>query len=38
MSMYKSLSLSQTADLIAAVGDVRTVLAQGEMVLASHLS
>lgn len=31
MSMYKSLSLSQTADLIAAVGDVRTVLAQGEM-------
>jgi hypothetical protein len=29
--MYKSLSLSQTADLIAAVGDLRTVLAQGEM-------
>ena len=31
MSMYKSLSLSQTADLIAAVGDLRTVLASGEM-------
>lgn len=31
MSMYKSLSLQQTADLIAAVGDLRTVLAQGEM-------
>ena len=31
MSMYKSLSLSQTADLIASVGDLRTVLAQGEM-------
>ena len=31
MSMYKSLSLSQTADLIAAVGDVQTVLVQGEM-------
>ena len=31
MSMYKSLSLQQTADLIAAVGDLRTVLASGEM-------
>jgi len=31
MSMYKSLSLQQTTDLIAAVGDLRTVLAQGEM-------
>jgi hypothetical protein len=31
MSLYKSLSLQQTADLIAAVGDVQTVLAQGEM-------
>jgi len=29
--MYKSLSLQQTTDLIAAVGDLRTVLAQGEM-------
>ena len=31
MSLFKSLSLSQTADLIAAVGDVQTILAQGEM-------
>ena len=31
MSMYKSLSLQQTTDLIAAVGDLRTVLVQGEM-------
>ena len=31
MSMYKSLSLKQTADLIEAVGDKQTVLAQGEM-------
>ena len=31
MSMYKSLSLSQTADLIAAIGSVQTVLASGEM-------
>lgn len=31
MSLYKALSLQQTADLIAAVGDVQTVLAQGEM-------
>lgn len=31
MSMFKSLSLQQTADLIAAVGDVQTILAQGEM-------
>jgi hypothetical protein len=29
--MYKSLSLQQTADLIAAVGDKQTILAQGEM-------
>jgi len=31
MSMYKSLSLQQTADLIAAIGDKQTVLASGEM-------
>lgn len=31
MSMFKSLSLQQTADLIAAVGDVQTVLVEGEM-------
>lgn len=31
MSMFKNLSLQQTADLIAAVGDVQTILAQGEM-------
>jgi len=31
MAMYKSLSLQQTADLIAAVGDKQTILAQGEM-------
>ncbi len=31
MSLYKSLSLQQTADLIAAIGNVQTVLAQGEM-------
>jgi hypothetical protein len=31
MSLYKSLSLQQTAELIAAVGDVQTILAQGEM-------
>ena len=31
MSLYKSLSLQQTADLILAVGHKRTVLAQGEM-------
>ena len=31
MSLYKSISLQQTADLIAAVGDVQTILAQGEM-------
>lgn len=31
MAMYKSLSLKQTADLIAAVGDKQTILAQGEM-------
>ncbi len=31
MSLYKSLSLQQTADLIAAIGTVQTVLAQGEM-------
>ena len=31
MAMYKSLSLQQTADLIGAVGDVQTILAQGEM-------
>jgi hypothetical protein len=31
MSLFKSLSLQQTADLIAAVGSVQTVLAQGEM-------
>ena len=30
-SLYKSLSLQQTADLILAVGHKRTVLAQGEM-------
>jgi hypothetical protein len=29
--MYKSLSLQQTADLIAAIGDKQTVLASGEM-------
>lgn len=29
--LYKSLSLAQTADLILAVGDSTTVLAQGEM-------
>jgi hypothetical protein len=29
--LYKSLSLQKTADLIAAVGNVQTVLAQGEM-------
>lgn len=29
--MYKTLTLNQTADLIAAVGDVQTVLVQGEM-------
>jgi hypothetical protein len=29
--LYKSLSLQQTADLILAVGDSTTVLAQGEM-------
>lgn len=31
MSMFKSLSLVQTADLIAAVGHLRTILASGEM-------
>ena len=31
MALYKSLSLNQTADLIAAVGHLRTVLASGEM-------
>lgn len=31
MSLYKSLSLQETADLIAAIGDQQTVLAQGEM-------
>jgi hypothetical protein len=29
--LYKSLSLQQTANLILAVGDTTTVLAQGEM-------
>lgn len=31
MNMYKSLSLQQTADLIATIGNVQTILAQGEM-------
>ena len=31
MKLYKSLSLQQTADLIAAIGSKQTVLAQGEM-------
>lgn len=29
--MYKTITLKQTADLIAAVGDVQTILVQGEM-------
>ena len=29
--LYKSLSLNDTANLILAVGDTTTVLAQGEM-------
>jgi hypothetical protein len=31
MSMYSAITLKQAADLIAAVGDVQTVLVQGEM-------
>jgi hypothetical protein len=31
MSMYPAITLKQAADLIAAVGDVQTVLVQGEM-------
>ena len=31
MALFKSLSLQQTADLIASVGDLQTILAQGEM-------
>ena len=30
-NLYKSLTLNQTADLISAVGDTTTILAQGEM-------
>ena len=31
MNLYNKITLKQTADLIAAVGDVQTVLVQGEM-------
>ena len=31
MDLYKSISLQETANLILAIGDKVTVLAQGEM-------